>query len=234
MEWHSARGFIGASVVLVAHFSASLGLAQTANAWEQCAGRDAATVDQQIDGCTVAIQSGSEAPERLVQALVARAIAYMTKGDYDRAIRYHDQAISLDPKNGLAFNNRGFAYGRIGDFDRAIRDYEHAIRLNPEAALPFFNRGELYAKRGNFDRAIQDYDKAIALNPHFSQAMLNRGFMYAAKVPRRRVALTLLWRANKFEFQFSGGRRPNHRSERPQGPDQGVGDFCLQYLAYVA
>src|SRR5580692_3660685 len=99
----------------------------------------AATVDTQIEGCTLAIQSSGEAPERLVQALMARAIAFMTKGDYDRAIQDYDQVLSLDPKNGLAFNNRGFAYWRIGDFDRAIGDYENSIGLNPDAALPLFN-----------------------------------------------------------------------------------------------
>jgi tetratricopeptide (TPR) repeat protein len=113
MAWHPARDFIGASLALATYLLAAPALAQTSDAWEQCAGKHAATVDKQIEGCTLAIQSSGEAPERLVQALMARAIAFMTKGDYDRAIQDYDQALSLDPKNGLAFNNRGFAYGRI-------------------------------------------------------------------------------------------------------------------------
>ena len=137
MTWHSARDFIGVSLALATYLLAAPALAHTSDAWEQCAGQHAATVDKQIEGCTLAIQSNGEAPERLVQALMARAIAFVTKGDYDRAIQDYDQALSLDPNNGLAFNNRGFAYGRIGDFDRAIGDYEKSIGLNPDAALPF-------------------------------------------------------------------------------------------------
>jgi tetratricopeptide (TPR) repeat protein len=126
MTCHSARDFIGASLALAIYLLAAPALAHTSDAWEQCAGQHAATIDKQIEGCTLAIQSSGEAPERLVQALMARAIAFMTKGDYDRAIQDYDQVLSLDPKNGLAFNNRGLAYGRIGDFDRAISDYENS------------------------------------------------------------------------------------------------------------
>ena len=170
MAWHSARDFIGVSLAFATYLLTAPALAQTSDGWEQCAGKRAATVDKQIEGCTLAIQSNGEAPERLVQALMARAIAFMTKGDFDRAIQDYDRALSLDPKNGLAFNNRGSAYGRIGDFDRAIGDYENSIRLKPDAALPFFNHGEIYAKRWDFDRAIEDYDKAI----HSIQAFLRQ------------------------------------------------------------
>ena len=39
--------------------------------------------------------------------------------------------IRLEPKNPLAFYNRGFTYQNKGDVDRAIADYDQAIKLDP-------------------------------------------------------------------------------------------------------
>jgi hypothetical protein len=75
MTWHLGRDFIGASLALATYLLAAPALAQTSNAWEQCAGKHAATVDKQLEGCALAIQSSGEAPVRLVQTLMARAIA---------------------------------------------------------------------------------------------------------------------------------------------------------------
>jgi len=52
------------------------------------------------------------------------------RGDNDRAIADFDAALKLDPKDAVAFNNRGFAYRHKGDADRAIADFGEAIRLN--------------------------------------------------------------------------------------------------------
>jgi Flp pilus assembly protein TadD len=41
-----------------------------------------------------------------------------------------NQAVRYDPKNAIAFSNRGFAYAGKGDFNRAIQDYDEAIRLD--------------------------------------------------------------------------------------------------------
>jgi hypothetical protein len=57
MTWHSSRDFIGASLALATYLLAAPALAHTSDAWEQCAGQHAATVDKQIEGCTLAIQS---------------------------------------------------------------------------------------------------------------------------------------------------------------------------------
>jgi tetratricopeptide (TPR) repeat protein len=66
-------------------------------------------------------------------------------GDHDRAIAAYSEAIRLDPKNAIAFNNRGNAYGKkgwtTGDYDRAVADYSEAIRLDPQYASAFCNRG---------------------------------------------------------------------------------------------
>jgi tetratricopeptide (TPR) repeat protein len=138
MRRNGVCGVLGVSVIVAGCLTAIPALAQSSQEWNRCAGKDGAAIDQLIEGCTIVIQSGSETPEKLALALVDRVSAYMTKGDYDRAIQDYDRAVSLDPKNFLAFNNRGFAYGGKGNFDRAIQDYDQAISRNPNAALAFY------------------------------------------------------------------------------------------------
>ena len=45
-------------------------------------------------------------------AYINRGVAYERKGDNDRAIADYNEAIRLNPKNAIAFNDRCFAYGK--------------------------------------------------------------------------------------------------------------------------
>jgi tetratricopeptide (TPR) repeat protein len=110
-----------------------------------------------------------------------RGLAYDYKGDYDRAIADHDQAIQLKPDLALAYSNRGLAYIHKGDYDRAIADYDQAIQLKPDLALAYNNRGGAYSQKGDLDRAIADYDQAIQLKPDFAEAYMGRGTTYVFK-----------------------------------------------------
>ena len=122
--------------------------AQTADAWK-CTGRGGIPWDEQIAGCTDAINSAKFSGTDLAAIFNSRGTAYLVKGDLDHAIGDYDQAISLNPGYAVAFNNRGFAYGLKRNFDHAIADFDQAIRLNPNYALAFWNRGNVYmAKAG--------------------------------------------------------------------------------------
>jgi tetratricopeptide (TPR) repeat protein len=57
--------------------------------------------------------------------------AWRNKGDFDRAIADYNQALTINPQDAEAYNNRGNAWRNKGDFDRAIADYTQALRINP-------------------------------------------------------------------------------------------------------
>jgi tetratricopeptide (TPR) repeat protein len=114
-----------------------------------------------IEACSRAIDSKKYKGRNLSLLYTNRGIEHARKGDHDRAIADHDQAIKLDPKNAYAFNNRGTAYrAQIGAGERAIADFDQAIKLNPKYAAAFYNRG--IAKRNNGDTAGGDADIAQA------------------------------------------------------------------------
>ena len=52
--------------------------------------------------------------------------------DQDKAIADYSEAISLNPDDLVAFNDRGVVWREKGNINRAIADYDEAIRLDPE------------------------------------------------------------------------------------------------------
>jgi tetratricopeptide (TPR) repeat protein len=134
--------------------------------------------DEDIAACTRVIAAGRG---NLAWAYSSRGIAYLAKGDNDRAIADYDQAIRLDPKLRSAYYNRGTAYQAKGDNDRAIADYDQAIRLDPKRANAYNARGNSYLAKGGHDHAIADFDTAIRLDPKDALTYGNRGEAYQAK-----------------------------------------------------
>jgi tetratricopeptide (TPR) repeat protein len=106
---------------------------------------------------------------------------YFDKKDYDRAIVNYTEAIRLDPKYTIAYNDRGAAYSNKNDYNRAIADYTEAIRLDPKLALPYKNRGNAYYYKKDYDRAIADYTEAIRLNPKDAMQYVSMGNAYFDK-----------------------------------------------------
>jgi tetratricopeptide (TPR) repeat protein len=53
---------------------------------------------------------------------------------YDGAVDELSRAVALDPKNALAFNNRGVALAALGQTPAAHADFEHALALDPNLA----------------------------------------------------------------------------------------------------
>jgi tetratricopeptide (TPR) repeat protein len=62
-----------------------------------------------IIDCTQSINSGKWKGHYLAAFYNNRAAAYRAKGDNDRALADLNEAIRLDPKLAMAFNNRGAA-----------------------------------------------------------------------------------------------------------------------------
>ena len=112
---------LGASLIWLTAIAAG---AQSSKEWNQCAGKENVSVDQLIASCSSVIQSGGGTRETLALAFVDRGSALTMKGDLDGAIQDYGQALSLNPNNFLAFNNRCFAYAGKENFERAIQDFQ--------------------------------------------------------------------------------------------------------------
>jgi tetratricopeptide (TPR) repeat protein len=94
-----------------------------------------------------------------------KAVGYIIKCDYDKAVAECTEAIRLDPKNDLPYLNRGSAYSLKGEHDKAVADFDQAIRLNPTNGAPYSNRAAAYAAKGYYGEAIKGFEQAIKIEP---------------------------------------------------------------------
>lgn len=80
--------------------------------------------------------------------------------DHDVRIDGCSAMIQRNPKDVVAYHNRGDAYSLNGDIDRVICDYTKAIELNPNYAPAYHSRGRAYTSKGDCIRAVADVTKA--------------------------------------------------------------------------
>lgn len=158
-------------VIAFTLFVAAAGMPAPAQAQIQqklnwCIGKDGATPNLQISGCTAIIQSGKFSGNELGILVGTRGNAYAQKKNYDLAIADYSQAIRLDPKDAAVFFfARGNAYFHKKDYDRAITDYSQAIRLDPKDARYLFTRGIAKKAKGDAAGAEADIARAKQLQP---------------------------------------------------------------------
>src|SRR5271155_3067561 len=80
--------------------------------------------------------------------------------DSDRAITDYNEAIRLNPTNGLTFNERGLAYkakGDVVDAPSPIATRRSGLISNADI---HYNRGHRLMEKGDLDRATADFDEA--------------------------------------------------------------------------
>jgi len=99
----------------------------------------------------------------------------------DGALADFDRAIELDPKNAVAYYNRGHAKWVKKDAAGALADCNRAIELDPKYAEAYFERGTLKGRTKDIDGAIADLTRAIESKPNYTLAYYNRGIAKKAK-----------------------------------------------------
>src|SRR5262245_38680152 len=85
--------------------------------------------------------------------------------DHDLRIKSCSLLLQRNPKDVIAYCNRGDAYGLKGDLDHAISDYNKAIELNPNYAPAYNGRGRAYTGKGDYTHAVADVTRASELTP---------------------------------------------------------------------
>jgi len=83
--------------------------------------------------------------------------------NHDLRIKSCSAMLERNPKDVLAYHNRGEAYELKGEVERAIADYTKAIVSDPNYAPAYERRGRAYVSKGDYVRAVDDVTRASEL-----------------------------------------------------------------------
>ena len=107
---------------------------------------------------------------------------YYDNSKWDEAIEKYTEVIKLDPKNVVAYTNRGESYVEKKNYVFALTDYNKAVELDPTNFFPLYNRSMLYIMLGDQDKAIADCNTIInKLELEYHWVYYNRGVAYTKK-----------------------------------------------------
>jgi Tfp pilus assembly protein PilF len=70
-------------------------------------------------------------PNGRIELYLARAGAWIAKGDFDKALADYGEVIFLSPRQTEAYTGRADIWKKRGDFDKALQDYREALRQSP-------------------------------------------------------------------------------------------------------
>jgi tetratricopeptide (TPR) repeat protein len=95
-----------------------------------------------------------------------------TYGNDRAAIKYFQNAISLNPNHSRAYFARGISHGQLGEFRKALVLINRALEMEPQNGLYLYGRGRVYLLAGEEEKALQDFKRAAELDDEDAQFYL--------------------------------------------------------------
>lgn len=80
------------------------------------------------------------------------------RNKFDSAIINYTQSILLNPRNAVAYRNRGTTKQMLNQLDEALRDLDTSIKLDSTIAENYNQKARVYQKKNQFDLAQQNME----------------------------------------------------------------------------
>jgi Flp pilus assembly protein TadD len=125
--------------------------------------------------CAPKPQASSTADQLKSRQHLDQAIEAVRQGRVGQAQELLDQAISADPGNADAFNNKGNVLMASGKYQLAIAEYSSAIKLQGNRSSYIFNRGYALLLAGDYREALKDLNRVVEEEPMNVKALAFRG-----------------------------------------------------------
>lgn len=95
--------------------------------------------------------------------------------DHSLAYDLINKAIASNPKNGIAYSNKGNILLALGRPLDAVAEHKKSIHLIPGYAEAYSNLGNALQELGRFNEAIDAYRKALEIEPNNAEFICNIG-----------------------------------------------------------
>ncbi|MCB1194699.1 tetratricopeptide repeat protein [bacterium] len=106
---------------------------------------------------------------------------HLSKGDYQKAMKYYLAARDLNPYNTGVYNNLGIVYMRQGHYELAKSEFIQALSIDPQFLDTYFSLGNLYLLQNNLNAAEELMRKVLEIDPQNVQAYTNLGVIMSRR-----------------------------------------------------
>ena len=110
-----------------------------------------------------------------------KGIRALGQRDYDRALNFFNQVISLDPEFSEGWNKRATVRFLRGEFKESLEDIESTLILEPRHFGALEGRGMIYENLGELRNALEAYERVRLIHPHM------RGLKEKIQILRRKT-----------------------------------------------
>ena len=100
------------------------------------------------------------------------------KGDLAGAIKFYNQAISMNEKYSAPLTGLGWVYNDQEQYAKAIECFQKSIAIYDGFAVPYNGLSYAYNFSKDFNKAIEYGNKAVQIDPKYAAAWNNIGFAY--------------------------------------------------------
>jgi len=178
-----SQGLVSPTLYVIDLDAAKLDLQFTSAGWklERIELKTAFQLPQEPGATAAPVDLGTSMVAPVVETYLAEGKAAFEKGDWDEAIAAFSQVLNIDPKQAIAFYDRGMAKSNKGELNGAVSDFSQAISLDPKMSEAYLSRGEAKAVQKDVDAAIADYTQAINIDPKMAIAFYKRGTIRTQK-----------------------------------------------------
>lgn len=102
-------------------------------------------------------------------------------GEWDKAIGYFRQVISIEPESADVFYLIGDIYRQQGKYTEAMKELTQSIKINPSFAPAYLSRARTNLAKDPKANIEMDLIKATTLDPNFGEAYIDLAAFYLKK-----------------------------------------------------
>lgn len=107
-----------------------------------------------------------------------RGLVYHAMGEIERARSDYQQAIALNPSDGVTYHNIGHLELESGNPSIALSYFEKALRLGYADPKTYQGRGVAFRQLGKHESAMDDFELVIEMAPEYGGGYYERGVLY--------------------------------------------------------
>jgi protein O-GlcNAc transferase len=104
----------------------------------------------------------------------------LARGEYERAMRLLEEAITTRPAYFEAHLNLGNVHLALGHYEEAEAQYRNALEIDAGSTPAEYNLAKCYEKSRRWDAAARTFENLVAREPHNARFLNDLGCAYLA------------------------------------------------------